>query len=164
LFKRFILGFLVFMVLACLLAVPFVSISKAQQGPTIALESRHESDANSNLGTITFDSTTYNLPTSFESTYENHPITYNPPPGYSFVRWEIVATGIPPSYVGDPNARNTYIHLDSSTTLRAVYTGSGPSYVGGEFITVNKLAVLAPYLALLGVIGAVFSVYAARRR
>ena len=126
LFKRFILGFLVFMILACPLAVPFVSISKAQQLPIISLESRHESGASSNLGTITFDSTTHNLPTSFGPTYGDHPITYNPLLGYSFLRWEIVATGTPSSMVIDPNAQTTSIHLDSSTTLRAVYTGSGP--------------------------------------
>ena len=152
--RRLTLGFLVMILVAGLCAVSFAPISIAQE-PTISLESRHESGASMNLGTITFDGTTYILPTSFAATLgENHQITYNPAPGYSFVRWEIVATGTPASYVGDPNAKATYVHLDSSTTLRAVYTGSGQGVVGGEFVSVNKPAVFAPYLALLGLVAA----------
>ncbi len=37
-------------------------------------------------------------------------------------------------------------------------------YVGGELFTANKLAVLAPYLALIGLIGVVSTVYVLARR
>jgi len=39
-----------------------------------------------------------------------------------------------------------------------------PAPVGGVFVPVNKLDLLAPYLALLGLVGAVTTVFAVRRR
>ena len=161
-FERHIIVFAIVSVLI----FSYISVSKAQYEPTVSLESRHESGATSNLGTITFDSIGYALPTSFQTPYFNHPITYNPAPGYSFVRWEVVITdddGPPSSYVGDPNAQTTYVHVDSSIILRAIYSGegsrtpSGQRYVGGEVFSANKLAVLSPYVALIGLAGVVAS-------
>ena len=44
-------------------------------------------------------------------------------------------------------------------------TPSGPSgYVGGEVFSANKLAVLSPYLALIGLVGVISTVVAVKRR
>lgn len=42
--------------------------------------------------------------------------------------------------------------------------GTAGVTVGGESIPVNKLAIVAPYLTLIGLLGAVSTVYALRRR
>jgi len=133
---------------------------KANAIPTITLESRQSNDASTNLGTITLDGTTYDpLPKDVLAISTDFQVTYNPASGFRFVRWEnegIVS-------FDDPNSQTTQAHIQDvgDVTIRAVYE-SIP--VGGIAIPVNKLAILAPYLALMGLVGAVTAALAVRRR
>jgi len=135
-------------------------IPKANAVTWIILESRQSNDMSTNLGTITLASTTYTLPNGLQDPGVDFQITYNPASGFRFVRWEnegLVS-------FDDAGSRTTLARVLTDVgdvTIRAVYE-SIP--VGGIAIPVNKLAILAPYLALMGLVGAVTAALAVRRR
>jgi len=75
-------------------------------------------DGQQDIGTITFDGVTYDLPARVA---KYSPATYwataNPPIGYIFVRWETYQ-GIS---VEDPYSQTTKVHVDGAGTLKAVF-------------------------------------------
>jgi len=77
-------------------------------------------------------------------------ITFIPPDGCAFVRWEITGDG---NKLSDPNSVKTLVSINSAGTLTAIYRG-GCCVVGGVLLPTNSLTVLAPYLAMIGLIAA----------
>ena len=79
----------------------------------------------------------------------------------SFVRWETSGD----VSVSDPNSETTKVTVKGSGTLNAIYESdqADPPSVGGRLMPVNRLAVLAPYLALLGVIAVAVVIASCRK-
>jgi len=133
---------------------------KANAIPWITLESRESNDASTNLGTITVAGTTYDpLPNGLLASSIDFEVAYTSASGFRFVKWE--SEGI--ATFDDPNSQTTQAHIQDvgDVTIRAVYE-SIP--VGGHFVPVNKLAILSPYLALIGLVGAVTAAVVTTRR
>ena len=83
----------------------------------VHLESLEDTGTTTNLGTITFDGSTYSLPNDVSKPAGTYPAQYNPPSGYVFDHWE-VSGGVS---VADPNAWSTSATITGSGTLRAIY-------------------------------------------
>jgi len=91
----------------------------------IHLESMEDNAASSNLGTITFDGSTYSLPNDVTKPAGTYTIRYNPASGYVFDHWETT----PGVSVADPNARSTTATISGDGTLRAVYREEIITYI-----------------------------------
>jgi PKD repeat protein len=130
--------------------------------PVIHLESIQDNGLTLDRGSVTFDAVTYSLPGDVSKDPKEYEARYNPSVSTSFVRWETTGD----VSVSDPNSESTKVTVKGSGTLTAMYT-SGQSYdppVGGKLMFVNKFAILAPYLALGGLIGVGSALYIMRRR
>jgi hypothetical protein len=84
---------------------------------TVHLESMQEGNASFNLGTITFDGTTYNLPKDISKSAGNYSCQYTPASGYQFVKWETSGGVSVPSATANP----TTVTVSNNGTLRALY-------------------------------------------
>jgi len=75
-------------------------------------------DGQQNVGTITFDGVTYDLPARVA---KYSPSTYwataNPPTGYTFLKWETYQA----VSVEDPYSQTTKVHVDGAGTLKAIF-------------------------------------------
>jgi len=126
---------------------------------TLTLGSRVEGC--DNIGTVTIGGQVYQLPKiSVVPPGSSFQIGFNPPKGCSFVRWEVVSGNV---VIGDPNAQTTTITIHSDASIRAISKGTCCAAVGGVVLPTNNLTVLAPYLALLGLV-TTGTVVAARRK
>jgi len=156
------------MVIVSLLVTFVVLIScsallpKANAVTEINLESRESNVASMNKGTITLASNTYSLPNGpFEAPSGSFQITYNPVSGFRFVRWETEG-GLS---FDNSNSQTTTVNLIQETgpvTIIAVYEFATP--VGGVVESVNKIALVTPFLALAGLVVAVSAVVVAKKR
>jgi len=90
--------------------------------PDIYLESLQDDSATKDLGSITFDKTTYALPTDIAKDHSTYEATYNPETGTSFVKWETSGSVL----VSDSGSQTTKVDVKGSGTLRAIYTSSSP--------------------------------------
>lgn len=126
------------------------------------LNSTQDDGATTNKGTITINGTqTYTLP-DYDYFWDDveHQITYNPEKGYAFVRWETGGT----SEVEDPNSQTTTLTThDARGYLTAVYREISIP-VGGYSTSVDKSAILTPYVAFAGLIGVAFVLTIRKRR
>lgn len=151
-----------FVLLVTLVVVGSVSvlIPKANaQGYDVTLESRQDNGATVNIGTITFASVTYVLPATAFTMSKTVLITYNPPLGYVFVRWEH-STDVT---LSDHNSQSTTATFTwAASSLTAIYTRN--SSVGGVVAETNTLAVLTPYLVAIGLVATTAAVAVKKRR
>jgi len=69
--------------------------------------------------------------------------------------------GTPTFVLGTPSGSETYA---GSADVFLLKVGPAPRPVGGVLVPVNKLSILAPYLALVGLVGAVAAIGLRRRR
>jgi PKD repeat protein len=130
--------------------------------PVIHLESIQDNGVTPNKGSVTFDAVTYLLPSDVFKDPKEYEARYTPAVSTSFVRWEIAGD----VSVSDPTSEATRVIVKGSGTLTAIYTseqGYSPA-VGGQLMFVNKFAILAPYLALGGLIGVGSTLYTMRKR
>jgi len=142
------------------------SIRTAHAVIEVNLNSRQYDWSTENLGQMLLDGQgPYNLPYNTRVPGGTHIIRFNPPAGYYFVGWWSYQTQLMPSAVP------IYELSEGSSadpTITAIYQKNGlPAYgisVGGVVVPVNKLAVLAPYLALIGLVGVVTAAVAVTRR
>lgn len=130
------------------------------QGVVVVFNSKQDNLATTNLGTVTIGP-----PASYTGVLQfgialnplSYAITYNPAAGYYFVKWETTGG----STVTNPNTQTTTLNVDGTATVSAVYSTRA---VGGVIIPTNTLAVLAPYLALMGLVVTTGVVVAVKRR
>jgi hypothetical protein len=129
-------------------------------GFNIEFSSVEENGVTSNLGTITAfgETSAMVLPKTRGPNAGSYTIIYNPAESYNFVKWETTG-GVT---VTNPNIQSTTMNVEGDGTVTAVYIVSAP--VGGVATPTNKLEILAPYLALAGLIAAVSAVYVIKRR
>jgi hypothetical protein len=100
----------------------------------------------------------YSLPESGAPFSSPSTVTYYPAAGYKFVRWESSDLTI-----GDPYSPSTTIEAAGhAPVLTAIYQKA--QAVGGISTPINKIEILAPYIALAGLIIAVSTVYVIKRR
>jgi len=92
---------------------------------TISLESRQDTGATSNLGTITFDGIPYSLPTSVSKPAGSYQALYNPASGYTFVGWETSGSVSVSSSTDNP----TTVTITGDGTLKAVFSDTTPPIV-----------------------------------
>jgi parallel beta-helix repeat protein len=83
----------------------------------VHLESRQDNSVSSNLGAITFDGTSYNLPNDVSKPVGDYQAQYYPMSGYIFDHWETT---------GEVSVSNAYsnpatVTVSSAGTLRAIY-------------------------------------------
>lgn len=71
-----------------------------------------------NVGSITFDGTTYNLSIDIQKVQGSYQVIANPPGSYSFHHWES-KDGI--SIVGDPKSRTISVNVNNAGQLIAVF-------------------------------------------
>jgi hypothetical protein len=83
----------------------------------VRLESRENNDATSNKGTISIEGTVYTLPQNLTKTPGTYSLSFSPPSGYTFIRWD--ATGGVP--VSNPASASTSLTVTGPGTLRAIY-------------------------------------------
>lgn len=83
----------------------------------IQFESSENNGVSSNEGTITFESSTYSLPTELNQPSGNYQVTFNPSSNYCFVRWQ-TSGGIAAS---NSRAQSTTVAITGSATLTAIY-------------------------------------------
>jgi hypothetical protein len=131
------------------------------ENPMVTFTSRVESASCVNVGTVSIGvgAPAYQLPIT--KPLLDAQVTANPPAGCSFVKWEKVS-GDYLYIVSDPNAQTITIHVDGDGTLRAVFKG-GCCSVGGAVAPTNTLTVLAPYLAMIGLVTIAATVYVIKR-
>ena len=125
---------------------------------TIHLESGEDTDSTTNLGTITFDGSTYSLPTDVSKAAGSYPARYNPASGYVFDHWERTG-GVSVSAAND---NPTTVTVSGDGTLRAVYVSSPPPPVGGFEAPFHTLVMLAPWILLA--LAAFAAIVVARRK
>ena len=85
--------------------------------PDVYLESLQDDSATKNLGSITFDKTTYTLPADISKDLSTYEATYNPETGSSFVKWETSGSVL----ASDSDSQTTKVDVNGSGTLRAIY-------------------------------------------
>jgi hypothetical protein len=148
------------MVSVAVLACHQIVVPVANTVSIVDLGSLEENAATSNLGIINLWSSNYSLPQSNAPFSSPSTATYYPAPGYKFVRWEGYDLSI-----GDPYSQSTTIEAlgQNAPVLTAIYQSEATA-VGGISIPINKLELIAPYLALAGLIAAVSTVYVIKRR
>jgi len=95
----------------------------------IHLESKEDNSATSNLGTITFDGSSFGLPTNVSKTAGSYSATYNPASGYAFDHWETTG-GIS---VASANSQTTTVTVSNAGTLTAVYKTIPPVFFEDGF-------------------------------
>jgi len=83
----------------------------------VNLESEEDTGASTNLGMITFDGVSYNLPDDVSETVVTSSAEYFTDAGYSFDHWE--PTGL--VSVSDANANPVTVTVSGDGTLKAVY-------------------------------------------
>ena len=137
--------------------------ANAQQMYMLTLTSRVESASCVNVGTVTIGAGQPPSPLPItKAIVFNIPfqVTANPPAGCSFVRWEPMG----PITIQDPNAQTTIFIVTNDIGVRAVFTGTCCARVGGVVQPTDMLAVLAPYLALIGLVTTAGIAVAVKRR
>mgnify|MGYP006270229975 CR=1 FL=1 len=160
------LKLLPFLLVVTLIIVAGSSIRTAYANIEITLNSRQYDGATENLGQMLLDGQgPYNLPYGTRVPAGDHKILFIPPAGFYWAALDVDGyrcfwRGSPP--LGRPEAEDFSLSGDDPT-ITALYNRIGIS-VGGVVVPLNKLAVLSPYLALLGLVGAVTVAVALQRR
>jgi hypothetical protein len=111
----------------------------------VSLESKEDTGASTNLGTITFDGVSYNLPDDVSKTVVNYSAEYFTDAGYSFDHWE--PTGL--ISVSDANANPATVTVSGDGTLKAIYAAHHNEHISDKYaplvIPVNdKKVTVAP--------------------
>jgi len=83
----------------------------------VHLESKQNSSTTVNLGTITFDGTSYSLPTNISKTAGSYQARFSAASGYAFDHWETAGSATVTNATGNP----TSMTVKGAGTLRAVY-------------------------------------------
>jgi hypothetical protein len=107
-----------------------VAIDVQTTPPTIydvSLQSGQDDASTSNLGSITFDSVNYALPTTASKTSGTYAVTYSAASGYVFNYW--VTTGS--VSVANLNAQSTTIAVSGTGSLTVVYSSSTHLFTDG---------------------------------
>ncbi|MFQ6052782.1 MAG: hypothetical protein ACE5OO_00950 [Candidatus Bathyarchaeia archaeon] len=110
-------------------------------------------------GSITFDGASYSDGDSVLKGAGTYDITANPGSGYTFTEWETVG-GVS---VADPSSATTTCTVSGEGTLRMVQTEMEQP-VGGVVLPVDKLRLIAPWIGLFTLVGALFSAMVIKRR
>jgi hypothetical protein len=146
---RLVSVFLVAMLMVvagCSMLVRKASANGAQNN--VNGDSRQDSGATLNLGSMTVAGFQKNLPNAWALVGSGSwSLAYTPAPGYYFVKWQVVG----PIVIADPNAQSTTFTLTGDGTITAIYSNRPPS-VGGVAVPTNTFMILAPYLAMIGLI------------
>lgn len=98
----------------------WTEIAKMRAGGTtyaVHLESKQNSSATANLGTITFGGTSYNLPTNISNIAGNYQAQYFSASGYGFNHWETTGSVTVANATNNP----TTVTIKGAGTLRTVY-------------------------------------------
>jgi hypothetical protein len=133
--------------------------ANAQQVP-ILLRSIQDNGASQNCGHITINGLSFlSLPTTVYGPLGTTNLRYWPTAQCIFVRWE--STG--PITFTNSSARQTNVNVQDAGTITAIYALSTPA-VGGVVESTNTLAILAPYLTLIGVVATASAGYVMKRR
>ena len=98
-------------------SVAAMTVSESVPEYLIQFDSSENNGGPSNQGTITFESSTYSLPTELNQTSGNYQVTFNPSVNYCFVRW-VTSGGIAAS---NSLAQSTTVTITGSATLTAIY-------------------------------------------
>jgi len=89
---------------------------------TVALQSREESGASANLGSIQLGSQTYSpLPNSTSVMLGSYLLDYSPAGNYVFVRWEVTSVDI---VLDNAGSKMTQASVNGNETITAVYRSS----------------------------------------
>ncbi len=83
----------------------------------VSLESRQDTGASSNLGTITLQGQAWSLPSTVSTVAGGYSASYTPAPGYVFDHWETTGSVTATSTTANPTA----VNVGGTGTLRAVY-------------------------------------------
>jgi len=108
---------LVFLIFLGLLFGTLGSI-RTRSFKAVNLESEEDTSASTNMGMITFDGASYNLPDDVSKTVVTYSAEYFADASYSFDHWE--PTGL--ISVSDANANPTTVTVSGDGTLKAIYT------------------------------------------
>jgi len=144
---RFVSVLLVAALMVIAGSVMLMQKANAQQ-PIVTLDSKQDNGATVHLGTIdAYGIPGLLLPNIAGAGPGNTIITYHPAPGYYFVRWETTGG----CSVTNVNSNPTTLTIETSGSATAIYSKTGTG-VGGVTMPTNTLLVLAPYLALIGLV------------
>jgi len=163
---RFVSVFLVASLIVIAGSVVLMPKVSAQPAYLVQFSSQQDNLATTNLGTMQFGppvNMLVGLPFGQIFGAISCSLTYNPVAGYFFVSWQTTG-GVS---VNNPNAQSTTLTIDGPGTVTAVYKLPGsvaPAAVGGVILPTSTLAILAPYLALIGLVAASGVAVAVRRR
>jgi hypothetical protein len=154
------------LLVALILGVSCATLTqKVNATVNVGFYSKQDNLATVNLGTVTIGppvSNTYLLDVGVGLQLQNYAITYNPAAGYFFLRWETSGQ----VSVSNTNTQTTTLTVtagDINNKVQAIYTLS-PRLVGGVIVPTNTLTVLAPYLAMIGLVTVAATVYVTKRR
>jgi hypothetical protein len=153
------------LLLAALVLVGFFSMltpeANAQDVP-VHLRSIQDNDASHNCGHITINGLGFlSLPTTVYGPPGTTSLRYWPTAQCIFVRWE--STG--PITFTNSLARQTNVNIQGEGTITAIYAAPAVApAVGGIVQSTNTLAILAPYLTLIGVVATASAAYVMKRR
>ena len=153
------------LLLAALVLVGFFSMltpeANAQDVP-VHLRSIQDNDASHGCGHITINGLGFlSLPTTVYGPPGTTSLRYWPTAQCIFVRWE--STG--PITFTDSSAPQTNVNIQGEVTITAIYAAPAVApAVGGIVQSTNTLAILAPYLTLIGVVATASAAYVMKRR
>ena len=150
------------LLIATLAVVAGFSMQTAHAAIEVTLNSRQYDGSTKNLGQMYLDGQgPYNLPYGTRVLAGFHRVRFIPPAGFYFVKWE--SSGVTTSNE-ESNPNDVTFPPGNDPTITAVYQRNGlPAYVGGVVLPTNNLTVLAPYLAMIGLV-ATAAVAAKKRR
>ena len=119
----------------------------ARSFKAVHLESEEGTGASTNLGMITFDGVSYNLPDDVSKMVLTYSAEYFTNAGYSFEHWETTSL----VSVSDASANPTTVTVSGDGTLKAIYAAHHDDHLSDEYapmaIPVNgKILTVAPII------------------
>jgi hypothetical protein len=132
--------------------VTFRANAQTVQFFRVQLQQRHVNGACVNTGVIMVDNAGYNFGTTVMLARGTHSVGLANPSGCEFVKWEFEG-GVDMGAPASAGAVQTFVmYVTGDGVLRQVNQGTSCCGVGGVAVPTNTLAVLAPYLALIGLV------------
>jgi len=101
----------------------------ARSFKAVHLKSEEDTGASTNLGTITFDGVSYNLPDDISKTVATYSAEYFTDAGYSFDHWETTHL----VSVSDANANPTTVTVSGEGTLNAIYAAHHDEHLSDDY-------------------------------